>query len=135
MKEKLLIIATGLAVLAPGIALADDDCQVPMAQWQSRRAVEQMASDRGWTVHRIKVDDGCYEIRGQDANGRDIKVKVDPASLAVVKLKQKDRDGDRDRERTGTRRGSAPVAGPGNATAPSGPSLVNKGTPPRVDVQ
>ncbi len=135
MKEKLLIIATGLAVLTPGVAFADDDCQVPMAQWQSRRAVEQMASERGWTVRRIKVDDGCYEIRGQDENGRDIEVKVDPASLAIVKLKRRDRDHDRDRggERAGGRAGAA-APGP-NATAPAAPGIVNKGTPPRVDVQ
>ncbi|MCC7039805.1 MAG: PepSY domain-containing protein [Burkholderiales bacterium] len=135
MKEKLLIAAVGLAVLAPGIAFADDDCQVPMAQWQSRRAVEEMASARGWTVRRIKVDDGCYEIKGQDETGRDIEVKIDPASLAIVKLKHKDRRAERDHERTGTRGAGAAPTGADGTAPPPGRGVVNKGTPPRVDVQ
>jgi hypothetical protein len=56
----------------------DDDCRVPMAQWQPREAIQQMAKAHGWTVQRITIDDGCNEIKGQDDNGRAIEVKVDP---------------------------------------------------------
>lgn len=83
-----------LAVLATlsfsGTALADDDCIVPMAQWQPREAVQRMAEAQGWAVKRIKIDDGCYEIDGRDAEGREIEVKVDPGSLTIVEMEYED---------------------------------------------
>jgi uncharacterized membrane protein YkoI len=63
---------------------------VPMADWQPRAAVQQMAEAQGWTVRRIKIDDGCYEIDATDADGRAFEVKVDPATLAIVELEFED---------------------------------------------
>ena len=57
-----------------------------MAQWQPGEAVARLAAANGWTVRRIKVDDGCYEIDGRDAKGRRIEVTLDPAPLAVIEL-------------------------------------------------
>ncbi len=95
--KKYLIVAAVLASLgAAGVVLADDDdCRVPMADWQPRGAVQKMAEAQGWTVRRIKTDDGCYEIKGRDAQGREIEVKVDPATLAIVEMEYDDDDDDR----------------------------------------
>ena len=94
---KTLALLTVLAALPAGIAVAgshhDDDCYVPMADWQPRDAVERLAADNGWTVGRIKVDDGCYEIDGTDADGRRIEVTVHPATLEVIEIERED-DGD-----------------------------------------
>jgi hypothetical protein len=78
----ILILVTSLAV--SGAVRADEDCTVPMAEWQPRVAVQQMAEAQGWTVRRIKIDDGCYEIDASDAEGRAIEVKVDPSTLAIM---------------------------------------------------
>ena len=43
-----------------------------------------MAAVQGWTVRRIKIDDGCDEIDTADAEGQAIAVKVDPSSLAII---------------------------------------------------
>ena len=67
--KKTLTILGFLAGLPAGAALADDDCFVPMAEWQPRDAVERLAEENGWTLRRIKIDDGCYEIDGRDAEG------------------------------------------------------------------
>lgn len=56
-----------------------------MAEWQPREAVAKMALEKGWTVTRIRIDDGCYQIRGVDPQGHAIKVMVNPATLEVVK--------------------------------------------------
>ncbi len=82
-----------LAGLGPAMA-DDDDCHVPMTQWQPREAVQKMAQGLGWQVSRIKIDDGCYEIRGVDETGRRFKAKIDPATLSIVKMKRKDRHDD-----------------------------------------
>lgn len=69
---------------------ADDDCDAPVAHWKSREAVQQMATRQGWQVQRLKIDDGCYELRGTDAQGRAFKAKIDPETLKVLKIKKKD---------------------------------------------
>jgi hypothetical protein len=84
---KTLILAAVAALALGGAAQAADDCNVPMNQWQPREAVAQLAMAKGWTVARIKTDDGCYELRGTDADGHGIKVKLDPGTLAVVEMK------------------------------------------------
>lgn len=95
MKNYLMATTLLIGLGAAGVALADDDdCRVPMADWQPREAVQAMAEAQGWTVRRIKTDDGCYEIKGRDATGREIEVKVDPATLAVVDLEYEDDDDD-----------------------------------------
>ena len=84
----IVIVAAGLAATAP--ARADSDCYVPMADWQPRAAVQAMAAAKGWTVRRIKIDDGCYEVRGFDSKGHRIEVKVDPATLKVLEIEYDD---------------------------------------------
>tara|TARA_B110000503_G_C7168525_1_gene423130 strand:- start:4080 stop:4394 length:315 start_codon:yes stop_codon:yes gene_type:complete len=64
--------------------LADVRCAVPMADWQPRDAIAQLAAQKGWTVRRIKIDDGCYEVSGWDAQGQRIEVKIHPATLGLM---------------------------------------------------
>ena len=96
-------LAPGLIALVLGAgalpALAGDDCDAPVSSWQTREAVLRMAAAQGWQVQRLKINDGCYEIRGSDAEGRSFKAKIDPQTLAIVKLKhQRERERRRLRE-------------------------------------
>lgn len=93
MKKPLTMLAF-FVVLPCGAALADDDCFVPMADWQPRAAVVRLAEANGWTVRRIKIDDGCYEIKGTDRDGRRIEVTVHPGTLDVIEVEHED-DGHR----------------------------------------
>ena len=95
----LLALSLGLAAL-PTLA-DDDDCRAPLNRWQSREAVRQMATREGWQIQRLKIDDGCYEIRGVDAQGRSFKAKIDPETLKVLKMKQGERERAREHEREG----------------------------------
>ena len=96
--RKTLTILAFLAALPAGAAFADDDCFVPMADWQPREAVAEFASSQGWEVRRIKIDDGCYEIDGRDATGRAIEVKLHPGTLQIIEFEFEDDDDDRERE-------------------------------------
>ncbi|GAW35889.1 hypothetical protein RA2_02957 [Roseovarius sp. A-2] len=93
---KTLTIIGFLAVFPAGMALADDDCFVPMTDWQPRDAVARLAEENGWVVRRIKIDDGCYEIKGRDAEGRPIEVTVHPSTLEVIEFEFEDEDEDED---------------------------------------
>jgi hypothetical protein len=96
LRQGLLVLSLALAALP---AVAEDDCDAPLARWQSREAVRQMAAQQGWQIQRLKIDDGCYEVRGTDAQGRSFKAKLDPETLKVLKLKHGDTSHGRERER------------------------------------
>lgn len=96
LRHGLLILALGLANPP---AWADAECDAPLDRWQTRDAVRQMAATQGWQIQRLKIDDGCYEIRGTDTQGRTFKAKIDPESLKVLNVKHEDRQRARERER------------------------------------
>lgn len=126
-------IAAAMVVLAlagPGIARAEEDCHVSMDRWQPREAAEAMAKARGWTVSRIKIDDGCYEIRGTDETGRAFKAKIAPATLEIVRFRHRDRDADRH----GSRREQPSTTEKSAAGGMSSNGLFETNTPPKAVV-
>jgi len=91
MRRSLAILFLFASLGATGLARADeDDCTVPMAQWQPREAVQRAAAEQGVTVRRIKIDDGCYQINGRDASGRKVEIKVNPQTLEVIDIEYDD---------------------------------------------
>ena len=92
--KKTLTILGFLAVFPAGVALADDDCFVPMADWQPRDAVARLAEENGWAGRRIKIDDGCYGIDGRGAGGGEIEGTGHPATLEVIEFEYEDEDDD-----------------------------------------
>lgn len=77
------IIAALVLLGAGGVVLADNDCTDPIATWKPREQLQHEVEQRGWTVQRIKVDDGCYEVRGRDRRGNKIKARYAPSTLQI----------------------------------------------------
>ncbi|VCT30869.1 Uncharacterized conserved protein [Burkholderia pseudomallei] len=143
MKTSRLIKAVALAALASlvlggalGIraAMADDGdgCRAPLADWKPRDAVRALAQQKGWRVDKLKADDGCYEIKGHDADGKRFKAKLDPVTLDVVRMKRegerkRDHDDDDDHGRAPDAR--APAGGP-----PAG-GVLKPGSKPDVQIR
>jgi hypothetical protein len=121
-------VAFAMLVLVGQPVLAADDCDVPPESWQPRSAVHALAQRNGWQVERLKIDDGCYEIKGRDAEGRRIKAKLDPATLQVVDMKREQGGRERERERDGKR---APAAPTSPASGPATGSLESAARPDR----
>lgn len=118
-----------IALLGAGAAFADDDdCRSPMSQWQPQDAAIQHATDLGIEVKRLKIDDGCYEIRGSDRDGNRVELKLDPASLALRELEVQFREGaDPSRYLAGAR-----AAAPMQREAPADNPLFQPGSTPKV---
>ncbi len=135
--KKILSLASVLVALSAGSpAYADDDCYVPMSKWQPRDAVRSMAKAKGWDVRRIKIDDGCYEIKGYDASGREIEVKIDPATMAVVKFEYEDDDDDDDHKKHGRKyKGKKSSTGQNTPINPPDNGLFAPGSKPKVITQ
>lgn len=86
MKPGLLVAFVLSALLFSGAALADDECTDPVADWKPREVLQQQLEQRGWSIQRIKVEDGCYQVRGVDHLGNKFKAIYAPASLRILKL-------------------------------------------------
>lgn len=93
MKTKPVIISFALLCLSAPV-LADDDCDDPVTDWQPREHLRQKLEAEGWTVYRIKVDDGCYEVKGLAPEGVSAEALFAPASLELMELEREDDDED-----------------------------------------
>jgi uncharacterized membrane protein YkoI len=80
MRFTLAFLALSLALIAPAAA-----------QPVNIEDVRAMAFGKGIvTIEEIELDDGIWEVEGNDASGHEIEMKVDAASGAIVKLKRDD---------------------------------------------
>jgi hypothetical protein len=69
-----------------GAAFAGSDkCNVPKDQWQPIAALEKKLTTEGWKIKKAKVDDGCYEVYGTDANGKRVEQYFNPKTFEMVK--------------------------------------------------
>jgi hypothetical protein len=80
-----LLCALGLAQ-ATGLATCDSGDK---STWQPQDKLEQQLKERGWTVRRIKVDGGCYEVYALDAKGQRGEFYFHPVTLAPVPIKER----------------------------------------------
>ena len=71
--------ATGLTTCEAG----------PQETWKSTQELEDQLTEKGWTVRRIKIDGGCYEVYALDENDKRVEAYFHPETLELVPL---DRD-------------------------------------------
>jgi hypothetical protein len=88
MKFFLAVMTTTVALA--GNALAAQKCNVPMADWQPREALQLKLEGDGWKVRSIKSEDGCYEAYALDDTGEKVEAYFDPKSFAMVDMKIED---------------------------------------------
>ncbi|MDM7858737.1 PepSY domain-containing protein [Thiopseudomonas acetoxidans] len=88
MNIKSTVISLSLLLIS-GSALAGDDCKDPVDQWQPQDVLRQQLEEQGWTVQSIKVDDGCYKVKGRDADDHRVKAEFTPASLNLMEIEIK----------------------------------------------
>lgn len=71
--------------LATGLATCDAG---PQDTWQSQSKLEEILKGKGWTVRRIKIDGGCYEVYALDEKGERVEAYFHPGTLERVPTKQ-----------------------------------------------
>lgn len=89
-------IATAAALLAALSvpAMADDDdrhCgRVDAGAWMSAADITSRVAGMGIDVREVERDDGCWEVKGRDADGRRVQLKLHPTSAEVVQRRDRD---------------------------------------------
>lgn len=83
--KRLILSATALTALMAVPALAENPhCDVPKADWQPQKALQDKLQSEGWKVRKIKEDNGCYEVYGFNAKGERQEVYFNPKTLKSV---------------------------------------------------
>ncbi len=73
--------------LSASAAFASEDhlcSSAPRAEWRSADEAKAAVEAEGYTVTRIKTEDGCYEAYARDAAGARYELLLDPVTLAIV---------------------------------------------------
>ena len=83
MLRKTLILSIALSATAFG-AMAENLCAVPDAEWRPQAELEADLTGKGWTVTKVKKEDGCYEVYGKNEKGEKVEVFIDPKTFVVV---------------------------------------------------
>jgi len=87
MKALLTIamLAAGLAVASHAHATGRATCNSgPQAGWQPEDALKQKLIAQGWSIRRIKVDGGCYEVYGINEKGQRVETYFHPVTFEHV---------------------------------------------------
>lgn len=81
------------ALTAAALASGDDamNCgTAPRDTWMSEDAARRLATDKGYKVRNVKVEDGCYEIYAIDSEGRRVEAYLNPTTGDFVRTKLDD---------------------------------------------
>jgi hypothetical protein len=82
---KMLVVAPLLS-LGMGTALAAANCpQYPKADWMPPDEAKARIEAMGYKIAKFKVDGNCYEIYGENKEGKKTEVYFDAKTLQIVK--------------------------------------------------
>ncbi|NBB48720.1 PepSY domain-containing protein [Rhizobium sp. CRIBSB] len=82
-----IIIALSLAAGFSGTAFAAEKCDVAMADWQPREALQAKLEGEGWKVRSIKTEDGCYEAYAINGEGQKVEAYFNPQTFQSIDMK------------------------------------------------
>jgi hypothetical protein len=80
------ILATALLVNLAAVTavMAEEKCNVPVADWKPREALQTKLEADGWQVRSIKTEDGCYEAYAIDPKGEKVEAYFNPLTLERI---------------------------------------------------
>lgn len=82
-----LAFAAALGVAAEASAHGDVKCEASRADRRPSVDLQKMLKGQGWTVRKIVVTNGCYEVYGYDASNRPVEVFFDPKTFERIPSK------------------------------------------------
>lgn len=84
MKRRLLTLCLTLATAGAFAQHAERCDPIPKAEWKPQAELERKLENEGWTIRRVKIENGCYEVYGKNATGRKMETFFHPKTFEVV---------------------------------------------------
>ena len=73
--------------LATGAAFAQhaERCDpIPKDEWRPQAELERKLKNQGWTISRVKITNGCYEVYGTDERKQKVETFFHPKTFDLV---------------------------------------------------
>lgn len=81
----LLLMISGLLLSGPALATGLATCDSgPEENWQKQEVLQKQLEEKGWTIRRIKVDGGCYEVYAINEKEERVEAYFHPVTLEPV---------------------------------------------------
>lgn len=85
---KTLLTAMALVLLTTGVSYAKRNCtDQPKDKWMTEEAFKKKAEAEGYKIRKFKTPGTCYEIYGNDKNGKEVEIYFNPVDGSIVKSK------------------------------------------------
>ena len=84
MKRQLLTLCLTLATAGAFAQHAERCDPIPKDEWKPQAELERKLKNEGWTISRVKIENGCYEVYGKNAAGRKMETFFHPKTFEVV---------------------------------------------------
>ena len=84
--KKIVVTTLLAAAVFGGVAHAEEEGKcgsVPQDKWMSTDAMKAKATELGYDVRQVKVEDGCYEVYG-NKDGKKVEVIFNPETGVQV---------------------------------------------------
>jgi hypothetical protein len=76
---------------SPAFASGKPECgNAAREQWLTEDAIRTKATELGYQVRRVEVDDNCYEVYAIGRDGAKVEAYFHPVSGALVRAKKDD---------------------------------------------
>lgn len=86
----LAVLAAAIGIATPTLAENNPACgAMPREQWMSEAAIKAKATELGYQVRKVTIEDNCYEVYGVDDKGGKVEIYFNPVTGAVAKTKSK----------------------------------------------
>ncbi|MCR5856531.1 PepSY domain-containing protein [Mesorhizobium sp. J428] len=88
MNRIAFILTLAAAPFVASAAMASPSCgNQPQSSWKSLAEIEAKATEMGYKVREIDIEDGCYEIYAIDKDGKRVEAYLNPVTAEVVEAK------------------------------------------------
>jgi hypothetical protein len=84
MKRQLLTLCLAFAAGGAFAQHAEKCDPIPKEEWKPQAELERKLKNEGWTITRVKIENGCYEVYGKNATGKKMETFFHPKTFEVV---------------------------------------------------
>ena len=63
--------------------------EIPKSEWKPQAELERKLTNQGWTISRVKITNGCYEVYGRDEKNQKVETFFHPKTFDRVVAEKK----------------------------------------------
>ncbi|HWH80883.1 MAG TPA: PepSY domain-containing protein [Burkholderiaceae bacterium] len=84
MNRTLITLCLALAAGAAHAQHAEKCEPIPKEEWKPQAELERKLTNEGWKISRVKITNGCYEVYGKNATGKNMETFFHPKTFEIV---------------------------------------------------